>query len=247
MTRTKPLTWLATAAVLPLAALAVAGAAAAPATTTTQPLRPRPRRARPTLRTRALRRRRWSASPRRASARARRLARPHPVSVHEGLGDEERVLWRVRQCLAAAAGERKPTAGRRQGFAGGDDQALGRKLQVTYNGHPLYSFVKDTKSGDTNGEGLTAFGGSWFAVSPAGKRIANQPSRSGGGSSSSRPAAPAAPPAPKKAPQPAAPAAPKSSPAPKKPPSASNSIPQNNGGDQDSDNNGGPDDGDGGI
>jgi predicted lipoprotein with Yx(FWY)xxD motif len=108
------------------------------------------------------------------------------------------------------------------------------KPQVTYNGHPLYSFVKDTKSGDTNGEGLTAFGGSWFAVSPAGKRIATQPSKSGRGSSSSRPAAPAAPPAPK------------SSPAPKKPPSTSG-IPQNNGGDQDSDNNGGPDDGDGGI
>ena len=122
-----------------------------------------------------------------------------------------------------------------------------RKPQVTYNGHPLYGFIKDKKSGETNGEGLTAFGGSWFAISPAGKRIATQPSRSGGGSSSSRPAAPAAPPAPKKAPQPAAPAAPKSSPAPKKPPSASNGIPQNNGGDQDSDNNGGPDDGDGGI
>jgi predicted lipoprotein with Yx(FWY)xxD motif len=99
------------------------------------------------------------------------------------------------------------------------------KPQVTYDGHPLYRFVKDTKSGDTNGEGLTAFGGSWFAISPAGKRIAGQPSKSGPGSSSRR-AAPAAP---------------------KKPPSASNGIPQNNGGDQDSDNNGGPDDGDGGI
>jgi predicted lipoprotein with Yx(FWY)xxD motif len=108
--------------------------------------------------------------------------------------------------------------------------------QVTYNGHPLYRFVKDTKPGDTNGEGLTAFGGSWFAVSPTGKRIAGQTSKSGGSSSSSRAAAPAAPPAPKTAPQPTAPAAPKSS-----------GIPQNNGGDQDSDNNGGPDDGDGGI
>jgi predicted lipoprotein with Yx(FWY)xxD motif len=42
--------------------------------------------------------------------------------------------------------------------------------QVTYNGHPLYTFVKDTKAGQTNGEGLTAFGGSWFAVSPAGNQ-----------------------------------------------------------------------------
>jgi predicted lipoprotein with Yx(FWY)xxD motif len=119
--------------------------------------------------------------------------------------------------------------------------------QVTFDGHPLYRFVKDTKPGDTNGEGLTAFGGSWFAISPTGKRIAIQASKSGGGSSSSHAAAPAASPAPKKAVQPAAPPARKSSPAPKKPPSSSSGIPQNNGGDQDSDNNGGPDDGDGGI
>jgi hypothetical protein len=34
----------------------------------------------------------------------------------------------------------------------------------------LYSFVNDKKPGDTNGEGITAFGGSWFAVSPAGAK-----------------------------------------------------------------------------
>jgi predicted lipoprotein with Yx(FWY)xxD motif len=43
--------------------------------------------------------------------------------------------------------------------------------QVTYQGHPLYTFVKDTKPGDTNGEGITAFGGRWFAVSAAGSKI----------------------------------------------------------------------------
>jgi predicted lipoprotein with Yx(FWY)xxD motif len=112
--------------------------------------------------------------------------------------------------------------------------------QVTYHGHPLYRFVQDTKSGDTNGEGLTAFGGGWFVVSPAGKRIAGPAPKSGGGSSSSPYAAPAATPAPKTATQP--PAA-----KPKKPQAPSNGIPQNNGGDQDADNNGGPDDGDGGI
>ena len=61
------------------------------------------------------------------------------------------------------------------------------KPQATYNGHPLYSFVMDTKSGDTNGEGLTAFGGTWFAVSPAGNPV--------------RPPAPAAP-KPRPQPQP---------------------------------------------
>jgi predicted lipoprotein with Yx(FWY)xxD motif len=51
--------------------------------------------------------------------------------------------------------------------------------QVTYSGHPLHLFVKDTKSGDVNGEGVTAFGGSWFAVSPAGNRV-SPPSKAGG-------------------------------------------------------------------
>jgi predicted lipoprotein with Yx(FWY)xxD motif len=51
--------------------------------------------------------------------------------------------------------------------------------QVTYNDHPLYLFANDTKAGNTNGEGLNAFGGSWFAVSPAGNEI--QAPSSGGG------------------------------------------------------------------
>jgi predicted lipoprotein with Yx(FWY)xxD motif len=45
------------------------------------------------------------------------------------------------------------------------------RLQVTYNHHPVYTFVKDTKKGQTNGEGLTAFGGTWDAVSAAGAKV----------------------------------------------------------------------------
>jgi predicted lipoprotein with Yx(FWY)xxD motif len=45
------------------------------------------------------------------------------------------------------------------------------KPQVTYKGHPLYTFQQDTKAGQTNGQGLTAFGASWFTVSPAGNQI----------------------------------------------------------------------------
>jgi predicted lipoprotein with Yx(FWY)xxD motif len=48
-------------------------------------------------------------------------------------------------------------------------------FQLIYKGHPLYTFVNDRKPGDTNGEGINAFGGSWFAVSPAGVKV---PSRS---------------------------------------------------------------------
>jgi predicted lipoprotein with Yx(FWY)xxD motif len=54
--------------------------------------------------------------------------------------------------------------------------------QVTYNGHPLYLFKEDTKPGDANGEGITAFGGSWYALSPAGNQVSGQAPSSGGGS-----------------------------------------------------------------
>jgi hypothetical protein len=120
---------------------------------------------------------------------------------------------------------------------------------VTYNGHPLYLFVKDRKPGDVNGQGLTAFGAAWFAVSPAGNAISSQTTRRGSGASSSRPAASAAPPTakPQPAPKPAPQPAPKATPPVAKPAPPANGIPQNNGGDGDSDNNGGPSDGDGNI
>ncbi len=58
--------------------------------------------------------------------------------------------------------------------------------QVTYNGHPVYRFLGDKKAGDTNGEGITAFGGTWSALSSAGKKI-SPPASSTGGSSSGTP------------------------------------------------------------
>jgi predicted lipoprotein with Yx(FWY)xxD motif len=45
------------------------------------------------------------------------------------------------------------------------------KPQVTYNRHPLYRFVGDARPGQTNGQGIVAFGGLWTVVSPAGRPV----------------------------------------------------------------------------
>jgi predicted lipoprotein with Yx(FWY)xxD motif len=55
------------------------------------------------------------------------------------------------------------------------------KPQVAYNGHPLYLYTADKQPGDTNGQGINAFGAKWFALSPAGTTV------TGGGSNSSGP------------------------------------------------------------
>jgi predicted lipoprotein with Yx(FWY)xxD motif len=60
-------------------------------------------------------------------------------------------------------------------------QSTDGKPQVTYNGHPLYLYVGDKNPGDTNGQGLTAFGGGWFALSTTGNQVSRLPANSGGG------------------------------------------------------------------
>jgi predicted lipoprotein with Yx(FWY)xxD motif len=45
------------------------------------------------------------------------------------------------------------------------------KLEVTYNGHPLYYFVTDRKPGQTTGQAVNQFGSPWWVLSPAGKEI----------------------------------------------------------------------------
>ena len=60
------------------------------------------------------------------------------------------------------------------------------KRQVTYAGHPLYTFALDKSAGQTKGEGLNDFGGKWWAVSAAGRKVTAAPaqssnSNSGGG------------------------------------------------------------------
>jgi predicted lipoprotein with Yx(FWY)xxD motif len=56
--------------------------------------------------------------------------------------------------------------------------------QLSYNGHPLYRFIADGKPGDTNGENITAFGGTWDVVSKSGAIVTKPPSSSSGGGGS---------------------------------------------------------------
>jgi predicted lipoprotein with Yx(FWY)xxD motif len=69
----------------------------------------------------------------------------------------------------AVVAEGEPTAG-----DGVDAAKLGTitredgTVQVTYNGHPLYTYAEDTAAGQTNGQGS---GGVWFLVDAAGEAV----------------------------------------------------------------------------
>jgi predicted lipoprotein with Yx(FWY)xxD motif len=250
MTRSRPITFLASAAVIPLAALAFAacggggGATAAISSVKTSTAA------------------RVSTVRVASSSLGRILVNSQGRTLYLFKADSRNKSACSGACAMAwppllASG--KPTAGHGASAAllGTIRRSDGTR-QVTYKGHPLYLFVKDTKAGQTNGQGVVAFGAAWFALSPSGNQISSKPSGHGHRSSSSRPAAPAAPPAakaqpapkpaPKPAPQPAPPPAAKPAPPAAKPaPPASSGIPQNGGGDGDADNNGGPSDGDGNV
>jgi predicted lipoprotein with Yx(FWY)xxD motif len=43
--------------------------------------------------------------------------------------------------------------------------------QVTYNHHPLYYYSGDSGAGQENGQGVSAFGATWFVVGPTGDAV----------------------------------------------------------------------------
>jgi predicted lipoprotein with Yx(FWY)xxD motif len=66
----------------------------------------------------------------------------------------------------------KPAAGRGvKGSLLGVTRRANGTMQVTYAGHPLYRYLQDTGPGQTFGQGSRDFGGGWYVVSPAGKKI----------------------------------------------------------------------------
>ncbi|MEU7068230.1 SCO0930 family lipoprotein [Streptomyces sp. NPDC046161] len=71
---------------------------------------------------------------------------------------------------AVAAGDATAAAGMDAGLLGEVVRTDGSK-QLTVAGWPVYRFAKDTKAGDTNGQGV---GGTWFAAAPDGKKAAKQ-------------------------------------------------------------------------
>jgi predicted lipoprotein with Yx(FWY)xxD motif len=43
-------------------------------------------------------------------------------------------------------------------------------VQVTYAGHPLYTFVEDSKPGEANGNDFNGFGAEWYALQGNGEK-----------------------------------------------------------------------------
>jgi hypothetical protein len=147
--------------------------------------------------------------------------------VRPGHHDEVRLHRRLRRRLATGDGA---------GLTGklGTIERSDGSAQATFDGHPLYTFVKDTGPGTDTGNGVDAFGGLWHALTASGSAA---PASTPSGSSSQHHSAP---------PSHAAVTTPAAPPA-TAPAQTANPIPQGNGGDQDADNNGGPSDGDGNI
>ncbi len=42
-------------------------------------------------------------------------------------------------------------------------------VQVTYAGHPLYTYTADTKPGEANGNDFSSYGAEWYALLPSGE------------------------------------------------------------------------------
>jgi predicted lipoprotein with Yx(FWY)xxD motif len=69
--------------------------------------------------------------------------------------------------LLVAHGEPEPSNGAGAARLGAITLPDGKR-QVTYSGHPLYSFSGDEKPGEANGNGSAAFGGTWSALKGSG-------------------------------------------------------------------------------
>ena len=53
----------------------------------------------------------------------------------------------------------------------GETTRPGGVHQLTYAGHPLYTFAGDASPGATNGQGSEAFGARWDVLTPEGQEV----------------------------------------------------------------------------
>jgi predicted lipoprotein with Yx(FWY)xxD motif len=179
MIRSKPIRFLAGAAALPLVALAVAGCGSSSSNSSTASAA--------------------SGPPKTASGQTATVGLASVGSLGRILIDTQgRTLYMFAKdtgtksaCSGACAtawpplrDSGKPTAGTglNASLLGTTPRSDGNP-QVTYNGHPLYTFVMDQKPGDAKGQGVTAFGASWFTLNSAGSQVTAQPTTSTSGSS----------------------------------------------------------------
>ena len=182
MTRKTPITFLASAAVLPLVALSVAACGGGAAATASPP----------------------PAAPKTTTTPTRtatvRVANSSLGSILVNSAGRTLYLFKADSstssaCTGACASAWPPllTSGTPTAGTGLTASKLGTitrsdgKRQVTYNGHPLYLFIMDTKPGQTTGQGVTAFGAAWFALTPSGSQASAPASSSGSGGGSGGP------------------------------------------------------------
>jgi predicted lipoprotein with Yx(FWY)xxD motif len=45
------------------------------------------------------------------------------------------------------------------------------RTELTYAGHPLYTYAGDTRVGDVKGQALDQFGAEWYVLTPSGRKI----------------------------------------------------------------------------
>lgn len=171
MTRTRPITFLASAAAIPLTALAIAACGGSGGAATAAP-------------------------PKTSSGASATIGAANTSLGSILVNSAGRTLYlfkadsgSISACTGACAtawppllATGTPTAG--TGLTGSKLATIprsGGSQQVTYNGHPVYLYIGDKKAGEVNGQGVTAFGAAWFALTPAGNQISTQPTASGGG------------------------------------------------------------------
>src|SRR4051812_4749295 len=173
MTRSKPVTWLATAAVVPLTALAVAGCGGGGNDSSA------------------------SSTPPKSASGPSAVLGVENSSLGKILDDSNGDTLYLFQkdagtksaCTGACASAWPPlrASGKVTVGNGASASMVGTtprsdgKPQVTYNGHPVYTFTGDQSPGDTSGHGVNAFGARWYVISLAGNQVTGTASSSGGG------------------------------------------------------------------